>query len=108
VQLVSEQYLFGGTIDAPSVDKTARSSCSTGRRPTASIRAKLQLAAYEQLWNENSPDMKIQRRGIVRIGKESPDDFEHRLDVQQRAGWEGLQGALISTTPGCATRLPPK
>jgi hypothetical protein len=37
-----------------------------------------QLSAYEQLWNENFPHMKITRRAIIRIGKEEVGDFEVR------------------------------
>jgi hypothetical protein len=67
VQLVSEQHMFGGTIDAPSRDKDGKIvlldwKTSKGIWPAH----RFQLAAYEQLWNENRPDQKIQRRGIVR------------------------------------------
>jgi hypothetical protein len=77
VQLVSEEHLFGGTIDAPSRDRDGKIvlldwKTSKGIWPAH----KFQLAAYEKLWNENRPDQIVQRRGIVRIGKESPDDFE--------------------------------
>lgn len=77
VQLVSEEYLFGGTIDAPSRDRDGKIVLLDWKTSKAIVGAhKIQLAGYEQLWNENRPDMKVQRRAIVRIGKESPDDFE--------------------------------
>jgi len=36
-----------------------------------------QLAAYENLFNENFPKT-VMRRGIIRIGKNSEGDFEAR------------------------------
>jgi hypothetical protein len=77
VQLVSEDYLFGGTIDAPSRDRDGKIVLLDWKTSNSIVGAhKVQLAAYEQLWNENRPDMKIQRRAIVRIGKERAGDFE--------------------------------
>jgi hypothetical protein len=77
VQLVSETYMFGGTIDAPSIDKDGRYVLLDWKTSKAVYDShRFQLAAYEALWNENRPGQRIQRRGIVRIGKNSPDDFE--------------------------------
>jgi hypothetical protein len=95
VQLVSEQHMFGGTIDAPSRDKDGKIvlldwKTSKGIWPAH----RFQLAAYEQLWNENRPDMKIQRRGIVRIGKESPDDFEIAWMFSAEPAWKVFQKRL--------------
>lgn len=95
VQLVSEQHMFGGTIDAPSRDKDGKIvlldwKTSKGIWPAH----RFQLAAYEQLWNENRPDMKIQRRGIVRIGKESPDDFEIAWMFSAEPAWKVFKKRL--------------
>lgn len=95
VQLVSEQHMFGGTIDAPSRDKDGKIvlldwKTSKGIWPAH----RFQLAAYEQLWNENRPDMKIQRRGIVRIGKESADDFEIAWMFSAKPAWKVFQKRL--------------
>ena len=96
VQLVSEEHLFGGTIDAPSRDRDGKIvlldwKTSKGIWPAH----KVQLAGYEQLWNENRPDMKVQRRGIVRIGKESPDDFEVSWIFSAEPFWEVFKARLF-------------
>lgn len=95
VQLVSEQWLFGGTIDAPSRDKDGKIvlldwKTSKGIYPAH----KFQLAAYEKLWNENRPDMQVQRRGIVRIGKDSADDFEVAWMFSSEPEWKVFQKRL--------------
>jgi len=95
VQLVSEQWLFGGTIDAPSRDKDGKIvlldwKTSKGIWPSH----KFQLAAYEQLWNERRPDMKVQRRGVVRIGKESADDFEVAWMFSSEPEWSVFRARL--------------
>jgi hypothetical protein len=95
VQLVSEDWMFGGTIDAPSRDKDGKIvlldwKTSKGIWPSH----KFQLAAYEQLWNENRPDMKVQRRGVVRIGKDSPDDFEVAWMFSAEPEWQVFKARL--------------
>jgi hypothetical protein len=96
VQLVSEDYLFGGTIDAPSRDRDGKIVLLDWKTSKAIVGAhKVQLAGYEQLWNENRPDMKIQRRGIVRIGKESPDDFEVAWMFSAEPYWEVFKARLF-------------
>jgi hypothetical protein len=55
---------------------------------------KIQLAGYEQLWNENRPDMKVQRRGVVRIGKDSPDDFEVAWMFSAEPEWQVFKARL--------------
>jgi len=96
VQLVSEDYLFGGTIDAPSRDRDGKIVLLDWKTSKAIVGAhKVQLAGYEQLWNENRPDMKIQRRGIVRIGKESPDDFEIAWMFSAEPYWEVFKARLF-------------
>lgn len=95
VQLVSEKWHFGGTIDAPSRDKEGRIvlldwKTSKGIWPAH----KFQLAAYEQLWNECRPDMPVQRRGIVRIGKASADDFEVAWMFSSASEWRVFQKRL--------------
>jgi hypothetical protein len=96
VQLVSEEYLFGGTIDAPSRDRDGKIVLLDWKTSKAIVGAhKVQLAGYEQLWNENRPDMKIQRRGIVRIGKESPDDFEVAWMFSAEPYWEVFKARLF-------------
>jgi len=95
VQLVSEEWLFGGTIDAPSRDRDGKIVLLDWKTSKAIVGAhKIQLAGYEQLWNENRPDMKVQRRAIVRIGKESPDDFEVAWIFSAEPFWEVFKARL--------------
>jgi hypothetical protein len=96
VQLVSEEFLFGGTIDAPSRDRDGKIVLLDWKTSKAIVPAhKVQLAGYEQLWNENRPDMKVQRRGIVRIGKESPDDFEISWIFSAEPFWRAFKARLF-------------
>ena len=96
VQLVSEEYLFGGTIDAPARDRDGKIVLLDWKTSKAIVPAhKIQLAGYEQLWNENRPTMKVQRRGIVRIGKESPDDFEVSWIFSAEPLWENFKARLF-------------
>lgn len=95
VQLVSEEWLFGGTIDAPSRDRDGKIVLLDWKTSKAIVGAhKIQLAGYEQLWNENRPKMKVQRRAIVRIGKESPDDFEVAWIFSAEPFWEVFKARL--------------
>jgi hypothetical protein len=96
VQLVSEKYLFGGTIDAPSRDRDGKVVLLDWKTSKSINNAhRVQLAGYEQLWNENRPDMPIERRAIVRIGKESPDDFEVSEPSNIGAYWEVFKAKLF-------------
>jgi hypothetical protein len=96
VQLVSEEYLFGGTIDAPARDRDGKIVLLDWKTSKAIVPAhKIQLAGYEQLWNENRPTMKVQRRGIVRIGKESPDDSEVSWIFSAEPLWENFKARLF-------------
>lgn len=75
--LVSEEFKYGGTIDTVAMDgglvlldyKSGKSIWDSHL---------FQLAAYEQLWNENNPHTLIDRRAIIRIGKEMVGDMEIR------------------------------
>ena len=79
VQLVSEEWGYGGTLDAPAIDRNGNYVLLDWKTSKGIYTGYLsQLAAYEALWNENFPDKKITRRAIVRIGKEEIGDFEIR------------------------------
>ena len=95
VQLVSEQYLFGGTIDAPSVDKQGRIVLLDWKTSNGIyLSQKLQLAAYERLWNENRPEQIVQRRAVVRIGKERADDHSIEWMFSSAPEWEYFKARL--------------
>jgi hypothetical protein len=95
VQLVSEQHLFGGTIDAPSIDKEGRIVLLDWKTSSGIyLSQKLQLAAYERLWNENRPDQKVQRRAVVRIGKEKSNDHSIEWMFSSDNEWELFEARL--------------
>jgi len=77
--LVSDSHLYGGTIDAPCTDRHGRMVLLDWKTSKAVWDEYLcQLAGYEALWNECRPSQKIERRAIIRIGKEEEGDFEVR------------------------------
>lgn len=95
VQLVSEDHAFGGTIDAPSVDKQGRIVLLDWKTSSGIyLSQKLQLAAYERLWNENRPDQIVQRRAVVRIGKDRADDHSIEWMFSSQSEWELFKARL--------------
>lgn len=79
VQLVSETFGYGGTIDAPVRDKSGN-VCILDWKTSKGIYDShlIQTAAYEKLFAENYPDLIPSRRAVARIGKEDQGDFEVR------------------------------
>jgi hypothetical protein len=95
VQLVSEKHLFGGTIDAPSIDKEGRIVLLDWKTSSGIyLSQKLQLAAYERLWNENRPDQRVQRRAVVRIGKEKANDHSIEWMFSSDNEWDLFKARL--------------
>jgi hypothetical protein len=95
VQLVSEEHMFGGTIDAPSVDKQGRIVLLDWKTSSGIyLSQKLQLAAYERLWNENRKDQVVQRRAVVRIGKDRADDHSIEWMFSSAPEWEYFKARL--------------
>jgi hypothetical protein len=95
VQLVSERHLFGGTIDAPSVDSKGRIVLLDWKTSSGIYTSqKLQLAAYERLWNENRPEQIVQRRAVVRIGKDRADDHSIEWMFSSDNEWELFRARL--------------
>ena len=95
VQLVSEEHMFGGTIDAPSVDKQGRIVLLDWKTSSGIyLSQKLQLAAYERLWNENRKDQIVQRRAVVRIGKDRADDHSIEWMFSSAPEWEYFKARL--------------
>lgn len=88
VPLVSEQYRFGGTIDAIARDGKGR-LCLLDWKTSNAVYADyaIQLAAYRQLWNENNSDQ-ITDGGyhLCRFAKEH-GDFEHRYWPNLDEAW---------------------
>lgn len=73
VQLVSEKYRYGGTIDIVAckvaADKIRLLDIKTSKGVYDEMR--YQLAAYVYLWNENHPDQPIESSHIIHINKET-------------------------------------
>lgn len=74
LQMVSEKYRYGGTLDVLFLDEANRRTLGD-IKITSAIRPshKYQLAGYENLNNENHPDMPIERRCIFHVPKEPGD-----------------------------------
>ena len=53
----------------------------------------LQLAGYEQLWNENNAEH-IDKRAIIRIGKTEANDLEVRWLSDLKPHWEAFRCQL--------------
>ena len=83
-QLVSETYRFGGALDW--VVKNGDAIWLVDFKSSKDIYEEMryQLAAYEQLWNENHPDQKISRCHIVRLGKEDGSFSHHQFEDLDR------------------------
>jgi hypothetical protein len=68
VELVSERYQYGGTIDITQVKGVyALTDLKTGR---ARINHLVQISAYRNLWNENHPDKQVGACYLLLLGRE--------------------------------------
>jgi hypothetical protein len=84
IQLVNEEYRYGGTIDLIAVDDDGDHvllDFKTSKKISESYWR--QCAGYANLWNQNgwegdidAADHKITNHAIVRIGKQEEGDFE--------------------------------
>ncbi len=77
VRLVSEEYRFGGMLDAPSLEPNGERTildwkCANGTYPEYI----LQLAAYRQLWQECRGET-INHVHLIRVGKDHGDFHHH-------------------------------
>jgi len=88
MQLVSEEYRFGGTPDAVGVVNDEL--CLIDWKTSNSVYTDhlIQLAAYGQLWNENHPDQPIVGGyHLCRFAKEN-GDFAHHYWPDLSEAWE--------------------
>ncbi len=69
IQLVSEEYKYGGTLDAVGVIDEEYVLLDWKTSKGVYKNYLLQLAAYIQLWNENHPGMEIVKACLVRFSK---------------------------------------
>ena len=70
ISLISEKYQYGGTIDCVATISNSLSFVDWKTGKEIYEDNIVQLASYQELWNENFPDNKIQGFHIIRTGKE--------------------------------------
>ena len=89
MELVSEEYKFGGCPDAIAYDSQNR-LCLLDWKTSNGVYADylIQLAAYKQLWEENNPDQLITGGfHLCRFSKEHAD-FTHHYWSELDDAWE--------------------
>ncbi len=69
IQLVSEEYRYGGTLDAVGIVEGKHILLDWKTSKGIYKNYLLQLAAYTRLWNENYPDKEIADAWLVRFSK---------------------------------------
>lgn len=100
VELVSEKWKFGGTIDLPCRDRDGKKVLADFKTSKAIYPKSMfsQLAAYNQLYAETEEGKKdpFVRWIIVRIGKKEAGDFEVRevTKPQLDAHWKVFEACL--------------
>jgi len=83
--LVSEKYGYGGTIDIGAiVNDTCIVDIKTSKDVYVSM--KIQVAAYQNLWNENHPENPARSCHILRVGEDG--GFSHHYFPDLSAEWE--------------------
>lgn len=88
IMLVSEEYKYGGTLDA--VGYVGKALCLLDWKTSSAVRTDylVQLAAYDNLWKENRPDKPITGGfHLLRFSKEFGDFAHHfypNLDIAWR------------------------
>lgn len=88
IQLVSEEYRFGGTPDA--VGYVNGKLCLLDWKTSNSVYSDylVQLAAYQHLWEINNPTMPITGGfHLLRFAKQY-GDFAHHYYPELKVGWE--------------------
>lgn len=89
MELVSEQYKFGGCPDAIGLDSMNR-LCVLDWKTSSGVYLDylIQIAAYRQLWEENNPDRPITGGfHLLRFSKENAD-FAHHYWSELDDAWE--------------------
>jgi hypothetical protein len=87
VSLISEQYRFGGTLDAMLINgKLAIGDWKTSGGIYSDMLA--QVAAYGQLWEENFPNEPITGGYHIMRFDKNHGDFSHHWYPELKDGWE--------------------
>ena len=77
MELSSELYGYGGTLDVVAEGPQGRIwllDIKTSKRVYNGHRC--QVAAYAQLWDENSPDRKVHKAMVLRLGRKPKDKID--------------------------------
>lgn len=75
--LVSQVHGFGGTMDLVARNSKGEIILFDYKTSKAIYEShRYQIAGYFQLWNENRPELPIDRAVIVRVGRSPKDPFE--------------------------------
>jgi hypothetical protein len=86
-QLTSEIYGYGGTLDLIGRNPDSDFFLFDWKTSKAIYDSHLfQCSGYYQLWNENQPDMALDRACIVRMGKDKKSGFEQRWITKKSMG----------------------
>ena len=91
IQLVSENWKFGGTPDA--IAFVGNRLCLIDWKTSGGVYADylVQLAAYKYLWEENNPEQKIDGgHHLLRFSKEN-GDFTHRYFPDLGQAWKQFE-----------------
>lgn len=87
-QMVHEVMRFGGTVDLVALDENGYRVLIDWKTSKAVYNGhKWQLAGYELLWNHNFPLTPIQRRAIIRIGRNADDRFHTHWISDDKSYW---------------------
>ena len=87
--LVSEKYQYGGQIDISAIQGNLSLidlKTSNDIYPDHVV----QLAAYNNLWNENNPDNLVKNHFILRIGKQGGFAYYDLSESQIEYGFEAF------------------
>lgn len=85
-QLVHDKLKFGGTLDLRAKDENGKNVLLDWKTSKKVYNGhKWQLGGYELLCNFNHPEEKIDRRGIIRIGREKDDVFHPHWITQGKS-----------------------
>lgn len=85
-QLVHEDLKFGGTIDLRALNEYGEYVLIDWKSSKRLYNGhKWQLGGYELLSNFNHPEQKIQKRAIIRIGRDKDDTFHTHWIPQAKA-----------------------
>ncbi len=119
IQLVSEEYEYGGTLDAVGIADGEHILLDWKTAKGLYKNHVLQLAAYAQLWNENYPEEPIERAWLLRFSKTdgvcepyffTAEDLmsyalKQFLAFREAYGWEDLVDRVLEKAKSCMKPL---